>query len=32
MTFHSLSWLMGTGRDDFFLSNTVLLGGAAPRC
>lgn len=26
MTFHILSWLMGTGRGDFFLSNTVLLG------
>jgi Xaa-Pro dipeptidase len=27
MTFHVLSWLMGTGRGDFFISNTVLLGG-----
>jgi Xaa-Pro dipeptidase len=26
MCFHALSWLMGTGRGDFFLSNTVLLG------
>jgi len=26
MTFHILSWLMGTGRGDFFVSNTVLLG------
>jgi Xaa-Pro dipeptidase len=26
MTFHVLSWLMGTGRGDFFISNTVLLG------
>ncbi|MBV9137520.1 MAG: aminopeptidase P family protein [Hyphomicrobiales bacterium] len=26
MCFHVLSWLMGTGRGDFFLSNTVLLG------
>jgi Xaa-Pro dipeptidase len=26
MSFHVLSWLMGTGRGDFFLSNTVLLG------
>jgi Xaa-Pro dipeptidase len=25
MTFHILSWLMGTGRGDYFLSNTVLL-------
>lgn len=28
MSFHVLSWLMGTGRGDFFLSNTVLLGPA----
>ena len=28
MTFHVLSWLMGTGKGDFFLSNTVLLGNA----
>lgn len=26
MTFHILSWLMGTGRGDFFVSDTVLLG------
>jgi Xaa-Pro dipeptidase len=26
MGFHVLSWLMGTGRGDFFLSNTVLVG------
>lgn len=26
MSFHILSWLMGTGQGDFFLSNTVLLG------
>jgi Xaa-Pro dipeptidase len=26
MTFHTLSWLMGIGRGDFFLSNTVLVG------
>jgi Xaa-Pro dipeptidase len=25
MSFHVLSWLMGTGRGDFFISNTVLL-------
>jgi Xaa-Pro dipeptidase len=25
MTFHVLSWLMGTGRGDYFVSNTVLL-------
>lgn len=25
MSFHILSWLMGTGRGDFFLSNTVIL-------
>jgi Xaa-Pro dipeptidase len=30
MVFHVLSWLMGTGRGDFFLSNTVLLGTAGP--
>src|SRR3546814_9266858 len=28
MTFHILSWLMGTGRGDYFISNTVLLGEA----
>ena len=26
MTFHVMSWLMGTGRGDYFVSNTVLLG------
>ncbi|MGF1631616.1 MAG: M24 family metallopeptidase [Kiloniellaceae bacterium] len=26
MTFHILSWLMGTGRGDYFVSDTVLLG------
>lgn len=26
MSFHILSWLMGTGKGDFFISNTVLLG------
>jgi Xaa-Pro dipeptidase len=30
MVFHVLSWLMGTGRGDFFLSNTVLLGADGP--
>ncbi len=30
MTFHVLSWLMGTGRGDFFLSNTVLVGDGGP--
>jgi Xaa-Pro dipeptidase len=30
MTFHVLSWLMGTGRGDFFLSNSVLLGDDGP--
>jgi Xaa-Pro dipeptidase len=30
MSFHILSWLMGTGRGDFFLSNTVLLGERGP--
>lgn len=28
MSFHILSWLMGTGRGDYFLSNTVLLGSS----
>ncbi|WP_159833852.1 M24 family metallopeptidase [Burkholderia sp. 8Y] len=28
MTFHILSWLMGTGRGDFFISNTVMLSSA----
>jgi Xaa-Pro dipeptidase len=26
MSFHILSWLMGTGRGDYFVSSTVLLG------
>ncbi|PWE31382.1 aminopeptidase P family protein [Maritimibacter sp. 55A14] len=26
MSFHILSWLMGTGKGDFFMSNCVLLG------
>jgi Xaa-Pro dipeptidase len=30
MTFHVLSWLMGTGRGDFFISNTVLVGETGP--
>lgn len=30
MTFHILSWLMGSGRGDFFLSNCVLLGDDGP--
>ena len=30
MTFHAMSWLMGAGRGDFFLSNTVLLGPEGP--
>jgi Xaa-Pro dipeptidase len=30
MTFHILSWLMGTGRGDYFISNTVLLGESGP--
>jgi Xaa-Pro dipeptidase len=30
MSFHILSWLMGTGRGDFFISNTVLLGEDGP--
>jgi Xaa-Pro dipeptidase len=30
MSFHVLSWLMGTGRGDFFLSNAVLLGDRGP--
>jgi Xaa-Pro dipeptidase len=30
MSFHVLSWLMGTGRGDFFVSNTVLLGENGP--
>jgi Xaa-Pro dipeptidase len=30
MSFHILSWLMGTGRGDFFVSDTVLLGDTGP--
>lgn len=30
MSFHVLSWLMGTGRGDYFISNTVLLGDDGP--
>jgi Xaa-Pro dipeptidase len=30
MTFHVLSWLMGTRRGDFFISNTVLIGADGP--
>ncbi|MGE0008966.1 MAG: M24 family metallopeptidase [Parvibaculaceae bacterium] len=30
MSFHILSWLMGSGRGDDFLSNTVLLTGNGP--
>ena len=30
MTFHVLSWLMGTGRGDFFISDTVLIGEDGP--
>jgi Xaa-Pro dipeptidase len=30
MSFHVLSWLMGTGRGDYFVSNTVLLTAAGP--
>jgi Xaa-Pro dipeptidase len=30
MSFHMLSWLMGTGRGDYFISNTVLLGLNGP--
>jgi Xaa-Pro dipeptidase len=30
MSFHILSWLMGTGAGDYFISNTVLLGGDGP--
>lgn len=30
MSFHVLSWLMGTGRGDFFRSDTVLLGADGP--
>jgi Xaa-Pro dipeptidase len=30
MSFHILSWLMGTGRGDYFISNAVLLGAQGP--
>jgi Xaa-Pro dipeptidase len=30
MSFHILSWLMGSGIGDDFLSNTVLLGESGP--
>ncbi|MBP1887397.1 M24 family metallopeptidase [Sinorhizobium mexicanum] len=30
MSFHILSWLMGTGKGDDFVSNTVLLTGTGP--
>ncbi|HEX6013194.1 MAG TPA: Xaa-Pro peptidase family protein [Geminicoccaceae bacterium] len=30
MSFHVISWLMGTGRGDFFVSDTVLLGASGP--
>jgi Xaa-Pro dipeptidase len=30
MSFHVLSWLMGTGRGDYFISNSVLLGAQGP--
>jgi Xaa-Pro dipeptidase len=30
MSFHVLSWLMATGRGDFFLSNSVLVGENGP--
>ena len=30
MTFHVMSWLMGTGQGDFFISNCVLLGEQRP--
>jgi Xaa-Pro dipeptidase len=30
MSFHMLSWLMNTGRGDYFISNTVLLGPDGP--
>jgi Xaa-Pro aminopeptidase len=30
MSFHILSWLMGTGRGDYFISNAVLLGAKGP--
>jgi Xaa-Pro dipeptidase len=30
MSFHILSWLMGTGSGDYFISNAVLLGTGGP--
>jgi Xaa-Pro dipeptidase len=30
MSFHILSWLMGTGKGDYFISNAVLLGPGGP--
>lgn len=30
MSFHILSWLMGTGKGDYFVSNAVLLGPNGP--
>jgi Xaa-Pro dipeptidase len=30
MSFHVLSWLMGAGRGDYFISNAVLLGAEGP--
>lgn len=30
MSFHILSWLMGTGKGDDFVSNTVLLTESGP--
>lgn len=30
MSFHILSWLMGTGKGDYFVSNAVLLGPDGP--
>lgn len=30
MTFHILSWLMGTGQGNYFMSNTVMLGAQGP--
>jgi Xaa-Pro dipeptidase len=30
MSFHVLSWLMGTARGDYFISNAVLLGAQGP--
>ena len=31
MSFHILSWLMGTGQGDHFVSDTVLLTDTVPR-